>query len=150
MSSVPERDLSAREKVGAKALAAPKPKRRRAKRRILVVDDNTSAAESLATLLEVMGNETCQAHDGLEAIDAAMKFLPDVVVLDISLPKLDGCDAARVIRERLGGSAPYLIALSGWERDGDERLRQAGFDAYLTKPVEMDTLRSLLASRLNE
>ena len=117
-----------------------------ARRRILVVDDNRDAADSLAMLLRMMGNEVHTAHDGLEAVGAAAAFQPDVVLLDIGLPKLNGYEAARRIREQAGGSDMVLIALTGWGQEEDRRRsKEAGFDHHLTKPVEFAALQKLLA-----
>lgn len=115
------------------------------KRRILVVDDNETAAETLACLLDMMGNETCQANDGRAAVESANRFRPDVVLLDISLPDIDGYEAALQIRRSLPNHPLYLIALSGWDPDAeDPRYQAAGFGAYLTKPVALATLRQIL------
>jgi PAS domain S-box-containing protein len=115
-------------------------------RRILVVDDNKDAADTLAALLRVMGNDVHAAYDGLEAVRAAAAFRPDAVLMDIGLPKLDGYEAARRIREQQRDSDILLIALTGWGHDEDKRRSQAaGFDFHLTKPVEPDSLQRLLA-----
>ncbi|HEY2933568.1 MAG TPA: ATP-binding protein [Acidobacteriota bacterium] len=115
------------------------------KRHILVVDDNRDATEGLAILLRMMGHEVHTAHDGLEAVGAATVLRPDVVLLDIGLPKLNGYEAARRIREQAGGEM-MLIALTGWGQEEDRRRSiEAGFDHHLTKPVEFDVLRNLLA-----
>jgi signal transduction histidine kinase/ActR/RegA family two-component response regulator len=116
-----------------------------AARRILVVDDNRDAADSLGLLLRLMGNEVRTAHDGLEAVGAAAAFRPDVVLLDIGLPKLSGYEVARRIREQEGGKDKLLVALTGWGQDEDRRRsREAGFDHHMTKPVEFDALQKLL------
>jgi PleD family two-component response regulator len=83
-------------------------------RRILVVDDNRDSAESLAILLQLTGNKTHTAYDGVEAVEAAATFRPDVVLLDIGLPKLNGYEAARKIREHQWGKGMVLVALTGW------------------------------------
>ncbi|HZO15260.1 MAG TPA: ATP-binding protein, partial [Polyangiaceae bacterium] len=115
-------------------------------RRILIVDDNRDAADSLGMLLRMVGNDVHTAHDGLEALGAAATFRPHVVLLDIGLPKLDGYEVARRIREQEGGPAMMLIALTGWGQEDDRRRsREAGFDHHLTKPVEFKTLQRLLA-----
>jgi CheY-like chemotaxis protein/two-component sensor histidine kinase len=115
-------------------------------RRILVVDDNKDAADSLGMLLRMMGNEVRTAHDGLEAVGAAAVFRPDVVLLDIGLPKLNGYDAARRIRAERGDNV-MLIALTGWGQEEDRRRsKEAGFDHHMTKPVEFDALQKLLTS----
>jgi CheY-like chemotaxis protein len=115
-------------------------------RRILVVDDNRDAAESLGMLLGMVGHEVRVAHDGLEACAAAEEFRPDVVLLDLGLPKLSGYEVARRLREAEGGSDVLLVALTGWGQEEDRRrTREAGFDHHLTKPVELEQLRRLLA-----
>ena len=114
--------------------------------RILVVDDNQDSVDSIAILLRAMGNEVHTAHDGLEAVAAAAEFQPDVVLLDLGLPKLNGFDAARSIREQPGGPERVLIALTGWGQEEDRRRsKEAGFDHHLTKPIDFDVLRELLA-----
>ena len=113
--------------------------------RILVVDDNRDSAGSLAMLLRLTGNEVHTAHDGLEAVEAAEVFRPDVVLLDIGLPKLNGYEAGRRIREQQGKGV-VLIALTGWGQEEDRRRsKEAGFDYHMTKPVELDDLQKLLA-----
>jgi PAS domain S-box-containing protein len=117
-------------------------------RRVLVVDDNHDAAQSLAMMLRVMGHDTQTAFDGLEAIQAAGTFRPDVVLLDIGLPRMDGYEVARQIRRRDWGKTMLLIALTGWGQDEDkERAKAAGFDHHLTKPVDPETLSAMLAAR---
>ncbi|MGH8607985.1 MAG: ATP-binding response regulator, partial [Gammaproteobacteria bacterium] len=115
-------------------------------RRILVVDDNRDSAESLAMLLELTGNQTHTAYDGLEAVEAAATFKPDVVLLDIGLPKMNGFEAARKIREQPWGTKMLLVALTGWGQDEDrQKSREAGFDGHLVKPVDHGALTKLLA-----
>ncbi|MBN9517304.1 response regulator [bacterium] len=115
-------------------------------RRVLVADDNVDAAESLAMLLTLMGNEVRTAADGLEAVRVAEEFRPDVAVLDIGMPRLDGNGAARRIRAEPWGRDVTLIALTGWGQDADRRrTAEAGFDLHLTKPVDPATLDRLLA-----
>jgi PAS domain S-box-containing protein len=114
--------------------------------RILVVDDNRDAADSLAMLLEMLGNDVHTAHDGLEAVGAAAAFHPDVVLLDIGLPKLNGYEVAQRIREMPGGAKVLLVALTGWGQEEDRRrTKEAGFDQHMTKPVELANLQKLLA-----
>jgi two-component system, chemotaxis family, CheB/CheR fusion protein len=111
-----------------------------------VVDDNRDAAESLAQLLQLSGQETYLAHDGLEAVEAAATFRPDVVLLDIGLPKLNGYDAGRRMRETAWGKDMVMVALTGWGQDEDrQKSAGAGFDAHLVKPVDPETLMTLLA-----
>jgi len=113
-------------------------------RRILVVDDNQDSADSLAMLLKLSGHEVHIAHDGVEAVEGAAALQPEVILLDIGLPKLNGYEAARLIRER--HRAITLVALTGWGQDQDRRRSQeAGFDAHLVKPVDFSALTKLLA-----
>ncbi|WP_159593541.1 PAS domain-containing hybrid sensor histidine kinase/response regulator [Hydrogenophaga sp. BPS33] len=121
-----------------------------ASHRILVVDDNRDAAESLAMLLELSGHETRLAFDGLEAVALSAQFLPEVVLLDIGLPKMNGYEVAARIRALPGGDATLLIALTGWGHDEErQRSAQAGFDGHLVKPVFPDALLKLIAERLD-
>ena len=114
--------------------------------RILVVDDSRDAAESLAMLLELTGNETHTAHDGLEAVETAARVRPDLVLLDIGLPKINGYEAARRIREQPWGKSLVLVALTGWGQDEDrQKSREAGFDGHMVKPVDPAALTKLLA-----
>lgn len=113
--------------------------------KILVVDDNHDSALSLAMMLSIMGHETRTAHDGESAVHAAETFLPEVVLLDIGLPKLNGYDAAREMRSKPWADDVTLIALTGWGGETDrQRAHEAGFDRHLTKPVEPDVLEALL------
>lgn len=117
--------------------------------RILVVDDNKDAAVSLSTLLRIMGHETFTAHDGLEAVEATARHRPDVVLLDIGLPRLNGYDAGRRIREQSSGERPVLIALTGWGQEDDRRRsKEAGFNYHMVKPVDPSVLEKLLAGLL--
>jgi signal transduction histidine kinase len=115
-------------------------------RRILVADDNRDSAMSLAIMLELMGNETQTSHDGLEALDAAAKFRPDVVMLDIGMPKLNGYDTAQRIRQQPWGKNLVLVALTGWGQEVEKRRSlEAGFDFHIVKPVDPAALEKLLA-----
>jgi PAS domain S-box-containing protein len=115
------------------------------RRRILVVDDNQDAADTLAMLLRVLGNEVRTAHDGLEAVGAAEAFEPELVLLDIGLPKLDGYEAANRIRAQQGQDV-VLVALTGRGMEDDRRRsKEAGFDFHMTKPVELDSLQKILS-----
>ena len=117
-----------------------------AARRILLVDDNRDAAETLAMLLELTGHETHIAYDGLEAVETAAKVKPDLVLLDIGLPKMNGYEVARRIRERPWGKNLVLVALTGWGQDEDRlKSREAGFDGHILKPVDPEALTRLLA-----
>jgi CheY-like chemotaxis protein len=115
-------------------------------RRILVVDDMRDNADSLAMLLRLDGNEVETAYDGLAALEAAERLRPDVVLLDIRMPKLNGYDACRRIREQPWGKGMLLIALTGWGQEEDlRRTEEAGFDSHLVKPVDPAALSELLA-----
>jgi CheY-like chemotaxis protein/two-component sensor histidine kinase len=116
-------------------------------RRILVVDDNQDSARSLAMLLKLTGNETQMSYDGLEAVEAAARFRPDVILMDIGLPKLNGYEAARRIRQQPWNRHAALIALTGWGQEEDrQKSRAAGFNSHLVKPVDLDDLMRLLAN----
>jgi PAS domain S-box-containing protein len=115
--------------------------------RLLIVDDLKDSADSLAMLLEMMGHEVHTAYDGEDAIIAAEKFKPEVVLLDIGMTKLDGYDACRRIREQPWGKRMCLVALTGWGQEDDRRrTEEVGFDAHMVKPVDPDELMKLLAS----
>jgi CheY-like chemotaxis protein len=94
----------------------------------------------------MMGNEVHTAHDGIEAVGAAATFQPDVILLDIGLPKLNGYEAVRRIKEQSGGRNILLIALTGWGQEDDRRRsHEAGFHHHLTKPVDFPALQEMLA-----
>lgn len=119
-------------------------------RRIVIVDDNLDSADSLAMLLEITGNQTFLAHDGLEAIELIEKERPEVVLLDIGLPLLDGHEVCRRIREQPWGKDIVVIALTGWGQEDDRRRsEEAGFDGHLVKPVDYDKLLELLDKLTN-
>ena len=97
-------------------------------------------------LLKLTGNETYVAHDGDAGVKAATTFRPDVVLLDIGLPKLNGYQVARKIREQPSGKRMLLVAMTGWgQKEDQEKSREAGFDAHLVKPVDFAVLSKLLA-----
>ena len=115
--------------------------------RVLVVDDDIDSAEMLATLLRLMGHSVRMAHDGIEAVRVASEFQPDAVLLDISLPRMDGYEAAQHIRGQHGGSDVLLLAITGWgEAEDHLRSKKAGFDHHLVKPVDPSSLHELLGS----
>jgi CheY-like chemotaxis protein len=115
-------------------------------RRILVVDDNQDSATGLALILSLMGHDTRTANDGLEAIEVAAEFQPDAALLDIGMPKLNGYEAARRLRETEWGQQMLLVALTGWGQEADRlRSSNAGFDAHLIKPVNVAEIQRLLA-----
>jgi two-component system CheB/CheR fusion protein len=115
--------------------------------RILVVDDNKDSADSMGMLLRIKGNDIRTAHDGLEAVDVAGTFRPELVLLDIGLPKLNGYEVARRIRQQPWGRDAILVALTGWGQDEDRRRSQeAGFNFHIVKPVEIAALEKLLSA----
>jgi CheY-like chemotaxis protein len=116
-------------------------------RRVLVVDDNRDAAETLATLLRMEGAEVEVEFDGEAAVRAAARFQPDLMLLDIGLPKMDGYTAARAIRAKPSGRSIFLVAMTGWGQSEDKkRAMEAGFDLHLVKPVSMDAVIEIFAS----
>ena len=116
-------------------------------RRVLIVDDNIDAAETLAMMLEILGQQTRQAHDGNKAITVASEFQPEVIFMDIGLPGLSGHEAAARIRKDLGMTDAYMIALSGYGTEEDRRKSiYSGFDTHLVKPLDPSTLPQILAS----
>jgi CheY-like chemotaxis protein len=121
--------------------AAPK-----SSHRILIVDDNRDSADTLQLLLRILGNDTRTANDGEEAVTAATAFRPDVILLDIGLPKLNGYEACRRIRAQPWGKGILVIALTGWgQADDIRRSHEAGFDHHMVKPVDPNALMTLLA-----
>ena len=119
------------------------------RRRILVVDDNVDAAVTLGKLLtRIYGQDVRVAHDGPSALRGAEEFRPEVVLLDIGMPGMDGYEVARRLRARPESSGVLLVALTGWGQESDrQRSRQAGIDHHLVKPVEPEVLRQILATR---
>lgn len=110
--------------------------------RALIVDDHEDSARGLAAMLDVLGFETEVAMDGIDALRHATTFQPDLLLLDITMPKLDGYDTCGVIRAQPWGKSACLIAVSGHSPEElRERAGKAGFDAFLSKPVEMSSLR---------
>jgi signal transduction histidine kinase/CheY-like chemotaxis protein len=117
------------------------------RRRVLIVDDNKDAAEWLATLLSLSGHETHVALDGDQAVKAAQRLLPDAVLLDIGLPRVDGYEVCRRIRQQPWGRALMIVALTGWGQEEDrQKSREAGFNTHLVKPVDDEVILNLLAS----
>jgi signal transduction histidine kinase/ActR/RegA family two-component response regulator len=114
-------------------------------RRILVVDDNVDHADSLSMLLSIDGHEVHSAHDGIEALEAAERIRPDVVLLDLGLPRLDGFGACRRLREQSWGKSILLVAITGWGQDIDRlKSNEAGFDHHLVKPIDSRALAALV------
>jgi CheY-like chemotaxis protein len=121
-----------------------------ATRRILVVDDNRDAAQSLGFLLEQSGHAIGLAHDGSQALVTASDFRPDIAFLDIGLPNMNGYELAHAIRNEPWGERVVLIALTGWgHQDDKRRAREAGFNGHLTKPVDPDRIEALIAEKLD-
>ena len=117
------------------------------RRRILIVDDNEDSARSLALLLELSGHEAHTARDGTEGIKEAERLVPDLLLLDIGLPGLNGYEVCRRIRAQSWGKEMVIAALTGWGQEEDrQRSREAGFSAHLVKPVEVPAIMRLLAS----
>jgi signal transduction histidine kinase len=115
-------------------------------RRILIADDNNDALESLATLLQLSGHEVFTATNGGTALQSVERNLPEVVLLDIGMPLLDGYEVAKRIRAQPWGQRITLVALTGWGQDSDRRRSlEAGFDSHLVKPLDLETLTDLLA-----
>jgi PAS domain S-box-containing protein len=115
-------------------------------RRVLVVDDNNDSARSLARVLELRGNSVRTAHDGLEALDIAEEFRPEVILMDVGMPRLNGYEATRRLRERPWGRSATIVALTGWGQEGDrQQSAEAGCDGHLVKPVDLAHLERLLA-----
>ena len=113
--------------------------------RILVVDDLADAAASLALVCELYGAEAKVACDGMEALASGAAFQPDVVLMDITMPVMDGYEAARRVRAELWGKSVVLIALTGWGRQTDiDAAHAAGFDGHLLKPVDPEALVELI------
>jgi len=118
------------------------------RRNILIADDNQDALESLALMLRMEGHEVYCASDGEEALALAGLRKPEIVVLDVGMPKLDGCEVARRIRAQSWGRGAVLVALTGWGQDVDRRRsRDAGFDMHLVKPVDPATLCEMLVTQ---
>lgn len=116
-----------------------------ARRRVLVVDDHRDAARILSLMLDTLGHDVRTATSGEQALSEVSQFHPDVVLLDIGLPKLDGYEVARRLRARPECKGLTLVALTGWGHEEDkQRSREAGFDHHLVKPVSAKTLQQLL------
>ena len=131
----------------AAAAAEPKAAAGSSCRRVLIVDDNLDAAETLAMMLEILGQETRQAHDGNKALTVANEFKPEVVFMDIGLPGISGHEAAARMRKDLGMTQAYMVALSGYGTEEDRRKSlYSGFDAHIVKPLDPAALPDILAT----
>jgi CheY-like chemotaxis protein/two-component sensor histidine kinase len=114
-------------------------------RRVLIADDNRDGAETLGTLLQMEGHEVLIVHDGQEATEAFDTFQPEVALLDIGMPEINGYEVARLVREGSRGRAVTLIAVTGWGKTSDKaRALAAGFDHHFTKPVDAEALMTVL------
>jgi CheY-like chemotaxis protein len=115
-------------------------------RRILVVDDNKDSAETLGRLLRLFGNDVRTGHDGRLALEVAAVFRPDVVILDVGLPGMDGLEVCRRLRARTGDGRPLIVAMTGFGQEEDRRRsEEAGFDAHMVKPLDLEALQELLS-----
>lgn len=113
--------------------------------KIVIADDNHDSADSMAMLLEAGGHEVHVAYDGAQAVETARKVRPEVVLLDIGMPKMNGFECARAIRAQSWAEGTLLVALTGWGQEEDKRrAMEAGFDRHLTKPVDPATLDEAL------
>ena len=113
--------------------------------RVLVVDDNVDAAETLTTFLDMIGMSASSVNDGSAAVQAALDFAPQLVLLDIGLPGMDGYEVARAMRKEQQLAGITLVALTGWGADEDRRrAMDAGFNHHLTKPVDLGVLEEML------
>jgi PAS domain S-box-containing protein len=129
----------------APGVAIARASRRVTGTRVLVVDDNVDAAQTLHEFLSTLGHEAAIAHDGMAALDLARSFQPDIAVLDIGLPRMDGYELARQLRALPGGDELRLIAVTGYGQEADRvRVHEAGFDHHLVKPIALDALLPLL------
>jgi PAS domain S-box-containing protein len=118
-------------------------------RRVLIADDNHDAGISLSMLLQSMGHDTRVVHDGIEALEEAELFHPDIVLLDLGMPRLDGYETARRIASRHWAAATRIVAVTGWGQEADrQRAREAGFHRHLVKPVDLGALREIMSDGL--
>ena len=114
--------------------------------RVLVVDDSHDTADSLARLIEAYGYQAKPVYDGEQAIEAAATFAPDMALIDIGMPGLDGFETVSRIRQQRGGTHVILVAVTGWTRDEDKRKAyECGFDLHIAKPMTDTALKELLA-----
>ena len=151
---VVELPISTSKPVAAKAKTETAPRRKApasaplSGRRFLIVDDNVDAANSLAALLRLMGNDALTVNDGAGALRVAREYQPDIVLLDIGLPGMNGYDVARALRSDSSNGKPLIVAVSGYgSREAMERSVEAGFDAHFVKPMEIGELEQFLASK---
>jgi CheY-like chemotaxis protein len=120
-------------------------------KRVLVVDDSEVQAKSLGMLLEMMGHQVRVAYNGLTALEISAEFVPDVALIDVGLPGMDGYELARRIRAQPQLQHTVLIAQTGWGREEDrENSREAGFDHHLSKPIDHQLLEKILAEPIEK
>lgn len=132
------------------AVASPQSPSVIGRRRVLVVDDNRDAAETMAMVLDISGHEVLLAHDGQTAVEMVKRHDPAVVFLDIGMPGMNGYETASLLRTLPGGQARMLVALTGWGSEADQaRSLGVGFDLHLTKPVDIDKIQRMLLARFN-
>jgi CheY-like chemotaxis protein len=113
--------------------------------RILVVDDNRDAADSLAKLIQSFGHDVRAVYDGFSALDETATFQPDMALVDIGMPGIDGYETVRQLRERRGNVHLIVVAVTAWSRDEDkQRAYESGFDLHIPKPMTVETLKELL------
>jgi PAS domain S-box-containing protein len=130
----------------AQETAATAPAAVLAKQRILVVDDNKDSGDTLSALLRLKGHDVRTARDGLEALDVVGEFQPQIILMDVGMPKMNGYEATRRIRQSPNGKETFIVALTGWgQADDVQRSAEAGCSAHLVKPVDLDVLERLLA-----
>jgi CheY-like chemotaxis protein len=135
-------------RMGERPYGAAMPAAARESRRILVVEDNPDAAESLRDFLELSGHEVELANSGLDGVQAARQFHPEIVLCDLGLPGMDGFQVAAALRRDPSTAGARLIAVTGYGREEDRRRsKAAGFDLHLTKPVDPARLRQVLQSQ---
>ena len=140
--------LTAPETTELRTASADTPPATTVGRRILIAEDNRDAADMLAMLLNLAGHEVRVAHGGRAAVAIAQTFRPEIAILDIGMPDLNGYEVARELRRQSWGAGIYLVAVSGWGGESDrQRAMQAGFDRHLTKPVDPGSLEAVLAKK---
>ncbi|HYW50845.1 MAG TPA: response regulator [Gemmatimonadaceae bacterium] len=117
--------------------------------RVLVVDDSHDACDSLAAVVRMIGHEAATAYDGEQAVEAAAEYRPDIILMDLTLPRLSGYEAAAQIQQQPGGTNAVLVALTGWGGDEDRRnTLAAGFQHHFIKPLDFEALRKLITATL--
>jgi len=127
------------------ATTDPEPATLGKRRRILIADDNVDSAKTLALLLDILGHETRVAHDGIAALQAAEEFRPEIVLLDIGMPRLDGYQTCKQMRSREWGTSIAIVAVTGWgQKEDRDRTSAAGFDLHLVKPLDPVAINALL------